>query len=455
MAEEDKKDLSNEIEKSQNNQNTNQETPDNPPEKEDKKDNQTDNETANSSSEENGKEEQKSETTNEEYEKSQNKDLSKIYKPETLSKIKIKIVATVIIVLSGIFMYGLIAGTDNKPKVEKPLEEQNVDLNKMENKGDENQISFPSTYERKTPKYEEFDFENIPTDNQGSKTTNFILKKEAVNPLKVEYYNVLYQEELNARKSEIGFKQTFEQAKEEFKAENMSNYPQQTNPFVEPDLNRQAEKKNFFRNEEQKKIYNSGRELYAVSPYEVKAGTFIPGALISGINSNLPGDMKGIVREDVYDTVTGNHLLIPKGTTLIGTYDSNVTFGQNRALVIWQRLIFPNGKTVLLDNMGGVDLSGYAGLKDKVNNHNLELFKAVVLSSILGAGTAIVSDEDDDDNDWKAEAGRGAGEQIITIGNRLADKLLALQPTIEIRPGQRLNIMLHSDLILTPYEGMR
>lgn len=165
--------------------------------------------------------------------------------------------------------------------------------------------------------------------------------------------------------------------------------------------------------------------------------------------------MKGIVREDVYDTVTGNHLLIPKGTTLIGTYDSNVTFGQNRALVIWQRLIFPNGKTVLLDNMGGVDLSGYAGLKDKVNNHNLELFKAVVLSSILGAGTAIVSDEDDDDNDWKAEAGRGAGEQIITIGNRLADKLLALQPTIEIRPGQRLNIMLHSDLILTPYEGMR
>ena len=164
--------------------------------------------------------------------------------------------------------------------------------------------------------------------------------------------------------------------------------------------------------------------------------------------------MKAQVREDVYDTVTGNHLLVPKGTTLIGTYDSGVTFGQTRALVVWQRLIFPNGKTVLLDNMAGVDLSGYAGFKDKVNNHNLELFKAVVLSSILGAGTAIVSDDDDDDNsnNWKAEAGRGAGEQVIMIGNRLADKLLSLQPTITIRPGYRFNIMLHSDLVLTPYE---
>ena len=107
---------------------------------------------------------------------------------------------------------------------------------------------------------------------------------------------------------------------------------------------------------------------------------------------------------------------------------------------------------MLLDNMGGVDLSGYAGFKDRVDNHNLELFKAVILSSILGAGTAIVSDDDNDDNDWKGEAGRGAGEQVIMIGNRLADKLLALQPTITIRPGYRFNIMTHSDLILTPYE---
>ena len=98
--------------------------------------------------------------------------------------------------------------------------------------------------------------------------------------------------------------------------------------------------------------------------------------------------------------------------------------------------------------------SGYAGFKDKVDNHNLQLFKAVILSSILGAGTAIVTDDDDDDssNDWQAEAGRGAGEQVIMIGNRLADKLLSLQPTITIRPGYRFNIMLHSDLVLTPYE---
>ena len=431
MAEEEKKDLSNEIEKSENNQNLSSETINNHSD---------------------GKEEQhqKSETT-EDYKNSQDKDLSKTYKPKIPSQIKIKIVATLGIIFSGIFIYGLLKGTDNKKQEKKQQIEKNVDLNKMENQKNDNQIVFPDTYEKKVNKSEMINFENIKNDEEYENPV-FSLKKETINPLKVEYYNSLYQEELNARKSEIGFKQTFEEAKEDFNTKNSTNYPQTNIPFAEPDMNRQAEKRNFFKNEEQQKIYNKGKEIYAVSPYEVKAGTFIPGALISGVNSDLPGNMKGIVREDVYDTVTGNHLLIPKGTTIIGTYDSNITFGQNRALVIWQRLIFPNGKTVLLDNMGGVDLSGYAGFKDKIDNHNLELFKAVILSSILGAGTAIVTDDDDND-DWKSEAGRGAGEQMITIGNRLADKLLSLQPTITIKPGYRFNIMIHSDLILTPYES--
>lgn len=386
-------------------------------------------------------------------------EINKTEKPKTPASIRIKVVGAIVIVLSSLLVYGIFAGTETK-KVE-PVKLENNDVNLSEEKAQtSDEMNFPSTYKPK-PKVEnkeEFNFEN--TSNYGVQHTPINIEKDfgrKINPLIQEYYATVYNDELNARKSEISFPSTNKKIPStslNSSQETTPYIPSQTNPFAEPDINRQADKKQFLRGEENQKIYNSGRELYAVSPYEVKAGTYIPGVLISGINSDLPGNMKAQVREDVYDTVTGNHLLVPKGTTLIGTYDSGVTFGQTRALVVWQRLIFPNGKTVLLDNMAGVDLSGYAGFKDKVNNHNLELFKAVVLSSILGAGTAIVSDDDDDDdsNNWKAEAGRGAGEQVIMIGNRLADKLLSLQPTITIRPGYRFNIMLHSDLVLTPYE---
>lgn len=378
-------------------------------------------------------------------------DIAKKEKPKVPSNIKVKVVLIIISILAIIFIYGFLKGAETPKKVVEKPQAPEVDLN-LTGTGNKEIINFPTSYEkRKTEnsEIEEFNFNELPPSFENKNEQNIPVEKK-INPLLNEYYSTLYQEELNARKSEISFyKKDSSITPSEVLGGKTS---QDTGIIIDDDLNKQKDKRNFFKNEEKRKIYNSGRELYSISPYEVKAGTYIPGVLISGINSDLPGNIKGQVREDVYDTVTGNHLLIPKGTTLIGTYDSGVTFGQNRALVVWQRLIFPNGKTMLLDNMGGVDLSGYAGFKDRVDNHNLELFKAVILSSILGAGTAIVSDDDNDDNDWKGEAGRGAGEQVIMIGNRLADKLLALQPTITIRPGYRFNIMTHSDLILTPYE---
>lgn len=378
-------------------------------------------------------------------------DIAKKEKPKVPSNIKVKVVLIIISVLAIIFIYGFLKGAETPKKVVEKPQAPEVDLN-LTGTGNKEVINFPTSYEkRKTEnsEIEEFNFNELPPSFENKNEQNIPVEKK-INPLLNEYYSTLYQEELNARKSEISFyKKDSSITPSEVLGGKSS---QDTGIIIDDDLNKQKDKRNFFKNEEKRKIYNSGRELYSISPYEVKAGTYIPGVLISGINSDLPGNIKGQVREDVYDSVTGNHLLIPKGTTLIGTYDSGVTFGQNRALVVWQRLIFPNGKTMLLDNMGGVDLSGYAGFKDRVDNHNLELFKAVILSSILGAGTAIVSDDDNDDNDWKGEAGRGAGEQVIMIGNRLADKLLALQPTITIRPGYRFNIMTHSDLILTPYE---
>lgn len=378
-------------------------------------------------------------------------DIAKKEKPKVPSNIKVKVVLIIISVLAIIFIYGFLKGAETPKKVVEKPQAPEVDLN-LTGTGNKEVINFPTSYEkRKTEnsEIEEFNFNELPPSFENKNEQNIPVEKK-INPLLNEYYSTLYQEELNARKSEISFykKDGSIPSSEEIGGKSS----QDTGIIIDDDLNKQKDKRSFFKNEEKRKIYNSERELYSISPYEVKAGTYIPGVLISGINSDLPGNIKGQVREDVYDTVTGNHLLIPKGTTLIGTYDSGITFGQNRALVVWQRLIFPNGKTMLLDNMGGVDLSGYAGFKDRVDNHNLELFKAVILSSILGAGTAIVSDDDNKENDWRGEAGRGAGEQVIMIGNRLADKLLALQPTITIRPGYRFNIMTHSDLILTPYE---
>lgn len=215
------------------------------------------------------------------------------------------------------------------------------------------------------------------------------------------------------------------------------------------DFNKQPEKKAFL-SENANKNYNSSLLEMPISKYEIKAGGIIPGVMLTGINSDLPGTMTASVRENVYDTVTGKYLLIPRGTRVVGKYSSNVSFGQSRVLVVWQRLIFPNGKSLNLDNFEGADMTGYSGLVGKVDNHTLKLFQGVVLSSILGAAAGII-DDGGESNSWKNNAGRGAGEEIVSIGEAIASRLLAVQPTITIKPGARFNIMVNSDIILEPY----
>ena len=223
----------------------------------------------------------------------------------------------------------------------------------------------------------------------------------------------------------------------------------QANPIQDYDGNRQESKKNFLMNEQAQKFYQTNFLVEQLSEFELKAGDFIPATLQTGMNSDLPSKViVAIVSENVRDTISGRHILIPQGTKVIGTYDSSVTFGQERLLVIWQRLIFPNGKSIGLDNMQGVDLSGKAGITGEIDNHFGTLLKGVVLSSIMGSAGAIVTDRK---NDWRGAAAEGAGEQIVTIGDRFADRALSRQPTITIEPGTRLNIMVHSDLILEPY----
>lgn len=270
------------------------------------------------------------------------------------------------------------------------------------------------------------------------------------------YYEQLLQEELSARKSVIQFDDV-----EKTGGTNTSFIPGgNTNTSIpnfgnilpqEADQNKIKEKKEFLKgvNEDKVTIYNPYEVISPISEYQVNAGSIIPGIFITGVKSTLPGRMIGQVRENVYDSMSGNHLLIPKGARLLGMYDSNVTFGQDRVMIIWERIIFPSGKSIQLDRFAGTDLSGYAGVTGKVNNHYGKLLTSVVLSSIIGAGTAIV-DNDNDADDWKQAAGEGAGEQIINIGTKFAEKVMNISPEITIATGQKFNIIVNSDMILEP-----
>jgi type IV secretion system protein VirB10 len=188
------------------------------------------------------------------------------------------------------------------------------------------------------------------------------------------------------------------------------------------------------------------------SPFEVKAGTLIPTVLISGLNSDLPGQVVAQVRENVYDTVSGNFLLIPQGSRLIAAYDSMVAWGQERVLVCWNRLIRPDGSSIALDCMPGVDLAGYAGFADDVDNHWWKIIAGAVFSSVLAA-TAQRSQGDVTGFQptfpqmWASNA---AG-QINQTGQQLTQKSLQIQPTITVRPGFSVNVLVTKDIVITPY----
>ncbi|MGY3443465.1 TrbI/VirB10 family protein [Bradyrhizobium sp. USDA 4473] len=191
------------------------------------------------------------------------------------------------------------------------------------------------------------------------------------------------------------------------------------------------------------------------SPYIVQAGTVIPGALITGIRSDLPGQVTAQVTENLYDTPTGRFLLVPQGARLIGIYDSQVTFGQSRVLLVWTRLIMPNGRSIVLERQPGADAAGYAGLEDQVDNHWGELFKAAALSTFLAVGTELGAGSDANSNDSAIiQALRhGASDSLNQTGQQVVRRSLNIQPTLTVRPGFPIRVVVNRDLILAPYGG--
>jgi len=188
------------------------------------------------------------------------------------------------------------------------------------------------------------------------------------------------------------------------------------------------------------------------SPFEVKAGSVIPTVLISGIDSDLPGQVVAQVRENVYDTLTGNYLLIPQGSRVIAAYDSMVAWGQERVLVCWDRLIRPDGSSLTLGCMPGVDLAGYAGFTDEVDNHWWRIITGAVFSSLLAA-TAQRSQGDVtgvQPTFPQVWASNGAG-QINQVGQQITQKNMQIQPTITVRPGFSVNVFVTKDIVISPY----
>jgi type IV secretion system protein TrbI len=198
-------------------------------------------------------------------------------------------------------------------------------------------------------------------------------------------------------------------------------------------------------------IYNRHGLQTPVSSYQLMAGTVISASLVTGLNSDLPGFVIAQVTEHVYDTATGRHLLVPQGTRLVGKYDSVVAFGQERALVVWQRLIFPDGSSIVVDNLPATDTGGYAGLADEVDLHTWKLLKGVALATVLGVGSQLAFGSTDSD---LVKALRESTQSTTNrAGQRLVERNLNVQPTITVRPGWPLRVIVHKDLILRPYRG--
>lgn len=198
--------------------------------------------------------------------------------------------------------------------------------------------------------------------------------------------------------------------------------------------------------------YLATKKVAPVSPFEVKAGTVIPGVMITGVNSDLPGQILGVVSENVYDTGTGRHLLIPQGSKLVGVYSANVIFGQERVLVAWNRIIFPDAKTINLGVMPGTDQAGYAGLSDQVNNHYFKIFGSAFMMSMITGGIAVSSNNDGSQYTQTPSDQMIAAmiQQMGEVGKQLIQKNLNVAPTLEIRPGYRFNIFVTKDMILEP-----
>ena len=231
-----------------------------------------------------------------------------------------------------------------------------------------------------------------------------------------------------------------------------TNYDQQ---------NMQGQKLNFLQNDaDQGDIYNHYTMVKPNSPYEVQAGTIIPADLLTAINTSLPGDIISQVRQDVYDTVTGQFLLIPKGSKLLGKYDSKIAYGQSRVLIVFDRIIRPDGTSIQLSNFTGSDQLGEAGFVANMNNHWGRILSAATISTMLSFGAGVAADNTSNNPSKyypssQQSAITGAASSVSQTGQQLTSKAMDIHPTLTGPAGFNFNVSVNKDMILQPFAGKK
>ncbi|MBO9126423.1 MULTISPECIES: IncP-type conjugal transfer protein TrbI [unclassified Rhizobium] len=224
------------------------------------------------------------------------------------------------------------------------------------------------------------------------------------------------------------------------------------------DQNGQTSKEDFFNQDIKDLGYLPNQVVPQMSPNELKRGSVIPATLITGLNSDLPGRITAQVSQNVYDSATGYRLLIPQGAKLFGRYDSKVSFGQERVLVVWTDLIFPNGPTLQIGGMAGTDAEGYGGFQDKVDRHLWRTFGSAALVAIIGTGIDMSMPESSTlaTQDTASDAARrNFAESFGRVAEETISKNLNVQPTIRIRPGYKFNVLVDQDIIFPSTYGGR
>ncbi len=219
--------------------------------------------------------------------------------------------------------------------------------------------------------------------------------------------------------------------------------------------NRQEQKEAFLGNAGSAQTRSSGNLQLPASPYQVMAGTVIPAALVTGIKSDLPGDVIATVTEPVYDTATGKYLLIPQGSRILGKYNSQVSYGQSRVQVVWSRVILPDTSSFKLDNLVGTDPAGYAGLEDGVDWYWDRIFAGAALTTLLGIGAELAAPENRQDGNRVVIAGRDSVQDSVNqIGQEMTRRNMNIQPTLTERPGLPVRVIVNRDLVLRPYQPL-
>ncbi|MEL1262842.1 TrbI/VirB10 family protein [Pseudoxanthomonas putridarboris] len=213
--------------------------------------------------------------------------------------------------------------------------------------------------------------------------------------------------------------------------------------------NRQAGKQAFVDAEPDSRIYGSAEVQTPRSPYQLMAGTVIPAALLTAVNSDLPGQVIATVTEHVYDSLTGRHLLVPQGSRLIGQYDSQVAYGQRRVLLVWTRLIRPDGSSLVLDRLPATDVAGQSGVEDRVDWHWRRIFAGAALSTLIGIGAELAApDRVDADGRIVIATRESVQETVNQVGQQVTRRNLDLQPTLTVRAGFPVRVVVNRDLVL-------